>query len=233
MSSTKKNRFTAVHFSLLFLLTLSLALGVAYRSIDEASRLRVEVKDQEDAARKLRHERDDAIEKLETKLASLQDADAEKQDVIDKHLNGGFGKPDGRVVSVDNRTNTVWIDLGTADGLPERMTFSIGRDRHSQLMDLMERKQQKAGNVQNDGVENVRAQTDVKGVIEITRIQANRAEARILKNDVFASIRPGDLIYTPRWIPAERTSGIYTKRGRLKRKSAAATGRTSKIFHDH
>ena len=92
-----------------------------------------------------------------------------------------FEVEDGRLVRVDNSSKTVWINLGEADFLRPRMTFSVYAK-------------------ETPGIG--RGSEDVKGRIEVTRVHgANMAEARIIDEDLYRPMAPGDLIYTPLWSP--------------------------------
>lgn len=100
---------------------------------------------------------------------------------VDELKQESFEVPDGRIRRVDNTSRMVWIDLGDADFLKPRMTFSVyGKD--------------------TPGV--ARTTADIKGKIEVTRIiNANLAEAKIIEEDLFRPMAPGDFIYTPLWRP--------------------------------
>ncbi len=88
--------------------------------------------------------------------------------------------PDGQITLVDNRTGTVYINLGSADGLPERLTFSVYSPETSE----------------------VTQDTRPRGAIEVSRIVGEHlAQARITQADVLKPLRPGDRIHTPSWKP--------------------------------
>ncbi|MFQ5732667.1 MAG: hypothetical protein ACE5KM_12030 [Planctomycetaceae bacterium] len=132
----------------------------------------------------------EAIAKLEKKVSDLQTTVAVKQKQIDELQNVTFETPDGTVRWVDHSTRLVWISLGTADKLPNRMTFSVYSKAHHGI---------------------ARGREGIKGSIEITRIVgAHMAEARILKNDLFDPIRAGDPIYTPLWSPGLTESFAFS-----------------------
>ena len=103
------------------------------------------------------------------------------RDKIDTLEGVSFEVADGLIRRVENASNSVWIDLGEADGLKTRMTFSV-----------YSKESQGVG----------RGAEDVKGKIEVTRLLgAHMAEARIVENDLYRPIVPNDLIYTPIWSP--------------------------------
>ena len=90
-----------------------------------------------------------------------------------------FEKPDGEIRTVDNSTGVVWINLGEADRLPKRMTFSVYRKAHQGIG---------------------RGEEDIIGAIEVTKILGpHLSEARIVNDDIYQPISPGDPIYTPLW----------------------------------
>lgn len=103
---------------------------------------------------------------------------------LDEATKISFEEPDGEIAWVDSLTGMVWINLGSADNLPRRMTFSVYRKTHH-------------------GV--ARGKDDIKGAIEVTRIiDAHTAEARIMDDDIYDPIAKGDPIYTPLWNPGQR-----------------------------
>jgi phage host-nuclease inhibitor protein Gam len=121
--------------------------------------------------------RDEKITKLELKNVQLSND-------IDELKKTSFEVPDGFVRWVDNQNSRVWINLGEADNLPKRMTFSVYNKNHN-------------------GV--ARGSEDIKGAIEVTRIvDAHTAEARIIKDDLYQPITKGDPIFTPMWSPGRK-----------------------------
>ena len=101
------------------------------------------------------------------------------KDQIDELTKQGFEREDGQIVSIDNTTSSVWINLGSADGLRAQVSFSVYTSDHRGI---------------GRGVE------DIKAKIEVTRIlEPHLAEARILSDDLFRPIAEGDPIYSPLW----------------------------------
>ncbi|MDA7979076.1 MAG: hypothetical protein MPJ50_09955 [Pirellulales bacterium] len=98
--------------------------------------------------------------------------------------NESFTEPDGIIRLVDQRSETVWINLGSADNLRPQITFSIwDKDTTGLARDGMSR----------------------KGALEVMRVDGpHSAEARITQQDSLNPIVPGDLISTPLWRPGER-----------------------------
>lgn len=130
------------------------------------------------------------IAKLDKSIKTLQSTVALQMQKIDDLQKVSFERPDGVVRSVDHSTKLVWINLGTEDRLPERMTFSVYSRAHHGI---------------------ARGQQDIKGSIEITQITGpHMAIARILKNDIYNPIHAGDPIYTPLWSPGVTESFAFS-----------------------
>jgi hypothetical protein len=93
-----------------------------------------------------------------------------------------FEVADGKIESVSQAANIVWINLGLADGLRRQTMFSV--------YDLAD-----------NGVK----RTSPKASIEITRvIDQHLAEARIVSDDPANPILPNDQIFSPAWRPGKR-----------------------------
>lgn len=93
-----------------------------------------------------------------------------------------FDVPNGEVRWVNQRTGTVWIDLGRADSLQRQVSFAV---YPSDISDMT------AGGK--------------KGSIEITQILGEHlAEAHIYDDKISDPIMPGDKIFTPVWVPGEK-----------------------------
>ncbi len=107
-------------------------------------------------------------------------------DELQKLTKTSFDVADGQVRWVDNQNKLVWINLGEADNLRKRTTFSVYTKSHH-------------------GV--ARGSEDIKGAIEVTRIiDAHTAEARIIQDELYQPIAKGDPIYTPLWSPGRTES---------------------------
>ena len=90
-------------------------------------------------------------------------------------------KPDGLIRWINNTQGTVWINLGKADKLPVRTTFSVYSKSHS-------------------GV--TRGTADIKGKIEVTRLlEPHLAECKIVGDNIHKPFALGDPIHTPLWSP--------------------------------
>ena len=88
-----------------------------------------------------------------------------------------FEVADGKVVQVNARLKTVWLNLGGADYLRPQVIFSVySRGEHDA------------------------AKADKKGSVEVRRIVGpHLAEALITDDDLANPISKGDLIYSPVW----------------------------------
>ena len=127
----------------------------------------------------------EAAEKKEKEMAgkikSLNSTNIVLNEQLSEFKRDSFEVPDGFIRWVDNVNHRVYINLGEADRLPLRTTFSVY-------------------NESNSGV--ARGKADVKGSIEVTKIMGpHSAEARILDDDLFNPVSPRDQIYTPLWSP--------------------------------
>ncbi len=141
---------------------------------------------------KLEKSRKDAeatVEKSQTKQKELEDQIRLvmdqyhfTRDKLEKMIEPTFEAADGEVRWVDQRDKTVWINLGRADALKRRTTFSV---YSSDTNDVT-----KAGR---------------KGSIEVTQVLGEHmSEARIVEDQVSNPIMPGDVIHTPVWAPNSR-----------------------------
>ena len=141
----------------------------------------------------LENARKDAAASLAKIEQKLQDAIAQNKK-LDRHQQDAGGRskkqltaqkfdvPDGEIRWVNQRTGTVWINLGRADALQRQVTFSV---YPADITDLT------AGGK--------------KASIEVTQILGDHlAEARMFDDKLVDPIMPGDKIYTPVWSPGEK-----------------------------
>ncbi len=113
------------------------------------------------------------ITELENRITQLN----EKFENIHKE---SFERPHGRVVSVNQLDRTVWINLGTADGLRPQVSFSLYPEGTT-------------------GVE----KANPKARLEVTRVfDQHLSEARIVEDKLADPVMRGDVVYSPAWRPA-------------------------------
>ncbi len=87
--------------------------------------------------------------------------------------------PDGKIVKVDQRARTAWINRGSADGLRRQTSFSVF-----------------------DADDSNPLEGSRKGKIEVVRLVADHmAEARIVDDDLSNPLMQGDPIFSPTWEP--------------------------------
>lgn len=140
----------------------------------EVNSLSAELAQEKEAGERFRKQAAQEIANLENRIQFL----VEKLDNLEKL---SFEVADGLITRVDNTSKLVWINLGAADFLKPRMTFSV----YSK---------------ENHGVG--RGAEDVKGKIEVTRILGPHiAEARITDEDLIRPMLANDILYTPLWSP--------------------------------
>lgn len=146
------------------------------KKIDELQASILEVQTELDNEKLARAQEAKKLNEEVNRLVAINDKLVKQIDEITKT---SFEVPDGEIRWVDNQNGLVWINLGEADNLPKRMTFSVYTKSHN-------------------GV--ARGSDDIKGAIEVTRIiDAHTAEARITHDDLYQPIAKGDPIFTPVW----------------------------------
>ncbi len=148
-------------------------------STTERARGQLAQKDQ--AYQKLQADAEAAVKKLGDELAKAQDTLQSKQVVIEGLTQAAPTVPDGRVSWVNQRENTVFINVGSDDGLQRRISFSV-YDKNA-----------------TDAATAVK-----KGSIEVLNVRGpHLAEARVMESTNSDPIVPGDIIYTPIWHPGQ------------------------------
>lgn len=137
-----------------------------------------------------------ALDELQAKFDTFRKRTAQEIDnlrllnksltqALDAAKQVSFEIPDGQIVKVDAVTRKVWIDRGANDGLRPRTTFSVYAKEHS--------------GVGRAAAAGAKGPEDVKGSIEITRVEDRLAEARIVDEDLQRPMTPGDPVYSPIW----------------------------------
>lgn len=131
-----------------------------------------------------------AEEQAQQQYASASQTIDTQQKRIEELVDQPFETPDGQIYWVNQRTRTVWINLGLADGLRRQTTFSVF--------------DQAAMNVASAGGAARKADVS-KGKIEITRvIDQHLAEGRIVEDQLSNPILKGDQVFSPAWKPGRR-----------------------------
>ena len=118
------------------------------------------------------------IRGLENSIALVEEQNAILKTRINRYEKEVFDHPDGKIVQVASALRTVFIDLGSEDGLTNNQTFTI----YDQGVTNFEKDQHKA-------------------MVEVTRVHPFRAEARITDEDPTNPILTGDFVLTATWDP--------------------------------
>jgi hypothetical protein len=123
------------------------------------------------------------LKEAEKTIAKLTAENAELRTTVNKaSIVKTVQQFTGQIKWVDQKSNTVWIDLGRADGLSRQTNFSV---YSADAVDLT-----KAGK---------------KASIEVLQVQGEHsAEARIVEDKMSDPIIPGDKIYNPVWSRGQR-----------------------------
>lgn len=145
---------------------------------------------------------------LEGQIAKVNESDKKQREIssqlagvaakLDDLRRESFERPHGRVTDVNIRTNSVYINLGRADGLRRQMTFSI-YDPSVATLDIPNPADERTN------TDEQKKKPKRKGSIEVIDVLDDHlAEARILEDEVTNPILPGDYLFTPAWRPGER-----------------------------
>ena len=127
------------------------------------------------------------IAKLREDNQQLLSLNSKQNKELEKIRGESFEVADGKIVRVDQVGRTVWIDLGKAENLRPRVTFSVYQKNN-------------AGFGRADESDAGGRPEDIIGSVEVVRVDGQHmAEARILWDDPSRPISPGDPIYTPLW----------------------------------
>ncbi len=147
----------------------------------EIAELRKMYNDSQAEIANITEQREKERKKAADEITRLEGINDKLRDELDVLKQQSFEVADGLIRRVENETRLVWVNLGSADYLRPRVTFSVyAKD--------------------NSGIG--RGQDDIKGMIEITRIiDAHMAEGKITDEDILRPMAPGDQIYSPLWNP--------------------------------
>jgi hypothetical protein len=133
------------------------------------------------ALQKLKSDTDSEVKKARDELAQARATIEFQKDLIQKLTQARPTVPDGRILWVDQRNNSVFINVGRDDGLQRRVTFTV---------------------FDPDATDATKAVN--KGSIEVVDVRGpHLAEARILETTNTDPIVSGDIIYTPIWHPGQ------------------------------
>ncbi len=107
---------------------------------------------------------------------------AVQMDVINQYRHPDFASPQGEIVRVADGGTSVWINLGSDDGLREGVPFSVI----------------------DESAVNI-TEADPKANLVVTRVVAERlCRAKVTNYDYRSTIVPGDKIYSPAWRPGRQ-----------------------------
>jgi uncharacterized protein YlxP (DUF503 family) len=120
----------------------------------------------------------ESIRVLNNDIAKLTEDNKNLKIRLNRYESESFINADGQVVRVASSLNTIFIDIGSADGLTNNRTFAV---YDSSVTDF----------------ENSAA----KGSIEVVRVGEFRSEARITEQNTVDPILRGDHILTATWDP--------------------------------
>ena len=113
-----------------------------------------------------------------------------------------FDRPLGAIDSVDQRSKTVIINLGSADLLQTRMMFTVYPPSITGIS-FLPRQSENAAHI-CEVCKRERSLNASKASIEVTEIIGpHKAKARILDDILTNPVVAGDVVYTPIWKPGE------------------------------
>ncbi len=128
------------------------------------------------------------IDEQAARIEELQGVLGERNKTIIDIIKPTFEMADGKIRWVNQRNQTVWINLGRADALQRLTSFSVYPADTNDVT--------KVGK---------------KASIEVTQILGDHlAEARIVEDEPGNPVMPGDVIHTPVWAPGEREHFVLT-----------------------
>jgi hypothetical protein len=128
------------------------------------------------------------FEEQQARNQELEDLLKQRNDQIIEIIEPTFEMADGKIRWVNQRNQTVWINLGRADALQRLTSFSVYPADTNDVT--------KVGK---------------KASIEVTQILGDHlAEARIVEDEPGNPVMPGDVIHTPVWAPGEREHFVLT-----------------------
>jgi hypothetical protein len=110
-------------------------------------------------------------------VRTKREMDIVRQELAKYQKHENFEVPNGKITQVNQKTGTVFVNIGKADGLRKQVTFSV-----------------------YDQAENSATKAQKKAGIEIIRvIDDHNSEGRIIHSTNTNPILPGDWVYSPVW----------------------------------
>ncbi|MDR0703390.1 MAG: hypothetical protein LBF88_00205 [Planctomycetaceae bacterium] len=154
-----------------------------------------------------------AQEQIKTALTKAENAEAEAKqsqsknnelvNVLEDLRRTNFDRPNGKIISVSQQSGSVFVNLGSEDGLMTRMTFSVYSPSITGISFGNNDPEHEA--VICEVCKRERSLNASKASIEIIRILGpHKAEGRILDDVLTDPIVAGDVIYTPIWKPGQK-----------------------------
>lgn len=145
----------------------------------EISKLRNEWNNAQAEIQNITEQREKERKRFNDEITRLEGINDKLRDELDELKQQSFEVADGVIRWVENSTGMVYINLGSADNLRPRTTFSVYAKDASGIG---------------------RGQEDIKGNIEVVRIiDAHTAAAKITDEDLLRPMAPGDQVYSPLW----------------------------------
>lgn len=154
------------------------------KKTDDINELRTEMKSTQQEYDQYKEGAEKRIKDADSRISQLLLINQKVRDELEQKTRVSFDQANGRILMIDAVAQRVWIDLGEADGLRPRTTFSVYRKNHS--------------GVGRGARPNTTGPEDIKGAIEVTRIMGpHEAEARIIEEDIYHPIAKLDPIFSP------------------------------------
>jgi hypothetical protein len=144
--------------------------------------LKTQIETTQAEAEKVKSEAAAKVSELESQLQQAFAKIAAQTEEIARLKNDDFEIPYGQIARVDQRTQTVWINLGEDDNLRRQVVLAVYPTDENAVGSNLER----------------------KATIEVTNILGpHLAEARIRDDDIVNPIIRGDKVHTAMWAPGE------------------------------
>jgi hypothetical protein len=160
--------------------------------------------DKDKATEALKAQLDSKIGALEKERDKIKTQLTIKADDYNK-VSGTFAinaNPDGQIVLVNEREKIAYINLGSADGLRKRITFSV-YDPGTTDVSAIVTKDADGNPIRNPN--QMVSETQKKGTIEVINVTGpHMAEARITSDSTKNPLVQGDLVFTPIWRPGKQ-----------------------------